>query len=257
VLAVLASRHDRSAEALLARWDERAALISCEDLSTPGWRFDLEHPADGTAVVQGRVVRVADIDGVLTRRPSVAEEELIHVVPADRRYVAAEMNAFLLAWLTALPRPVVNRPSTTSLLGPHWRREQWVRAAVSLGIPSVPSRRVAGPVSPTPSSTTVGQRLGAEEPAGAAGVGAALTTGIVIVGERWFGDAAPELGDRAIRLARHAGAPLLEVWFEHPGRDARLIDAHPYASLAEPGVADAVLDVFSEHAAVANQGGRG
>ena len=55
--------------------------------------------------------------------------------PADRAYVAAETNAFLVAWLSALPSIVVNRPTTTSLCGPAWDKLHWQCAAARIGVP--------------------------------------------------------------------------------------------------------------------------
>jgi hypothetical protein len=229
MLAVLASRHDPDAEALLARWGDRAALLSCEDLSIAGWRFEPDYPSDGTAVVAGVVVAVADLEGVLTLRPSIFEDELVHMAPEDRPYAAAEMNAFLLAWLTALPCRVVNRPSSTSLLGPHWRREQWIRAAASLAIPAAPSRRTSRVSAGGGSADHIGPTGG---------------SAVLVVGERGFGDVAPELVDRAMQLARYAGADLLEVWFENAGATARLLDASPYTPLQDPAAADALLELI-------------
>lgn len=231
MLVVLASRHDPGAEAVLARWGDRAALLSCEDLSIAGWRFEPDHPSDGTAVVAGAAVAVADLEGVLTLRPSVFEDELVHIMPDDRPYVAAEMNAFLLAWLTVLPCRVVNRPTATSLLGPHWRREQWIRAAASLGIPAAPARRTS--------------RVSADG-LDAGRIGSTRSAAVVVVGERGFGDVAPELVDHAVMLARHARAALLEVWFEDAGSNARLLDANPFTPLQDPTLADAVLEFFLE-----------
>jgi hypothetical protein len=156
----------------------------------------------------------------------VFEDELVHLEAEDRAYVAAETTAFLLAWLTALPCRVVNRPSPLSLLGPRWRREEWVRAAVHLGIPAVPTRRSVGTV---------------EEPGPEDG---ARPAPAVVVGDGWFGDVAPELGERALRLARHAGVDLLEAWFDDPEERGRLLDATPAATLRDPAVVDAVRDLF-------------
>jgi len=242
VLVVLASRHDRSAEAIVARWGESAAVLSCEDLSTAGWRFDPERPAEGTAVVAGGVVPVADIVGVLTLRPSVFEAELVHLLPEDRPYVAAEMTALLLAWLTALPCRVVNRPTPTSLVGPSWRREQWVQAAVAVGVPAVSARRVVRVRREASAQPTVGR------PDSAAAV--------VVVGERWFADVAPELGDRAVRLARHAGVDLLDVWFDGPEPDGRFLDASPSVPMEDPDLADAVGELFSDRSVPVAWGAR-
>lgn len=85
-------------------------------------------------VVNGRRVKVTDLRAVLTRRPAVLAEELTRIDPADRSYVAAETNAFLVAWLSAIRCPVVNRPTATSLCGPAWSELHWRVAAARAGV---------------------------------------------------------------------------------------------------------------------------
>lgn len=135
MIAVLASRLDPEATALVAAWSAAgAALLSAEDLCSPGWVFDPGDPAAGTAVVAGRAVPVEALRAVVTRRPAVVAEELGRIAAPDRTYVAAELNAFLVAWLHALPCRVVNRPTTRSLCGPAWNRVQWHAATASVGL---------------------------------------------------------------------------------------------------------------------------
>lgn len=224
MIVVFASRHDPRARTLVEGWRrEEAALLSTEDLSRPGWRHDPQRPGSGRAVVAGREIAVSDIAGVLTLWPAVFEQELAHIVPAERSYVAAEMTAFLRSWLTLLPCPVLNRPTATSLAGPSWRPEQWVHAAARLGTPVRPVRRrvrLAGGSAP------------AEHPAEAVGV--------TVVGRRCFGDVHPALATRARRLAAAAGVGLLAVHFEGSGRGARLLSADPFPDLTPDDVADAV-----------------
>lgn len=130
MLAVLASALDPAARDLVAAWASAdAALISAEDLSSEGWSFRVADPAGGTAVVEGRRVPVRRLRAVLTRRPAVVAEELAWIDPADRAYMAAEMNAFLVAWLHALPCPVVNRPTARALTGPAWGPLHWAASA--------------------------------------------------------------------------------------------------------------------------------
>jgi len=136
VVVVIASRLDPRARELVAHWSSaKAALLSAEDLCSAGWTFSLSDPAAGTAVVAGRRVRVAEIRGVVTRRPAVLAEELDRIEAEDREYVAAEINAFLVAWLTALPCRVFNRPTPRSLTGPGWTRLHWAAAAARAGVP--------------------------------------------------------------------------------------------------------------------------
>ena len=98
MLVVVASRYDEIARSLVDRWaKQEARLLTCEDLSVVGWRHSLRSVGgdsspllDSTAVIDKQVVRVEEISGVLTRLSYVFEQELLHIVPGDRVYVAAE-----------------------------------------------------------------------------------------------------------------------------------------------------------------------
>ena len=146
MLVVVASRYDEIARSLVDCWAKQGAkLLTCDDLSVVGWRHSLRGVGgdsspllDSTAVVDGQVVGVEEISGVLIRLPYVFEQELLHIVPDDRAYVAAEMQAFLISWLSRLKCPVLNRPTPSYLLGANWRPQQWVYAAAQVGIPVRP-----------------------------------------------------------------------------------------------------------------------
>ena len=136
MIVVVASAHDPRARDLVAYWGAgRAALLSAEDLSRPGWAFEVPTGERGACVAGNRVVPDAEITGVLTLRPRIFAEELAHVAAADRTYVAAEMTAILLAWVATRRYPVVNAPSARSLAGPDWPAARWRHEAARLGIP--------------------------------------------------------------------------------------------------------------------------
>lgn len=202
MIVVLASAHDTKARAIVAAWAPAGArLCTPADLSTPGWRQCVGEPNDAIAVIGGEHVPAAAITGVLTRIPAVAANELTHIAAADRTYVASEMTAFLIAFLAALPCPMLNRPTAGALSGPAWRQEQWLRAAVRCGIPVLPRYRA--------------MRLGH----GSSGlhdrvehaVEAAIE--VTVVGYRVFG--APEvlLADWARALAAAGGVGALRLGF--------------------------------------------
>src|SRR6185312_5009593 len=132
MLLAVASGYDRSAAAWAAR--HGAALLTPADLSVAGWRYHAGISGPNTAVVGGEVITVDALDGVLTRLPYVSPVELGHIVETDQEYVAAEMTAFLLAWLSRLPCPVINRPTSSWLCGPAWPPERWVWTAARLGL---------------------------------------------------------------------------------------------------------------------------
>lgn len=175
MLVIVGSYHDRVACGLVDAWAPNAALLTCEDLSKPGWRYFLGDRAASRAVVAGRVVPESEIRGVVVRRLGVLSSELVHMAEADREYAAAEMHAFLFSWLSNLSCPVLNRPAGTSLCGPDWQPLRWMRAARCAGIDTaavhcrVPTsrKREADPLEPgaTPVEVNVvgNQCLGAPD----------------------------------------------------------------------------------------------
>ena len=214
MIAVLASGLDPEAQALVAGWSSAgAALLSAEDLGSPGWVFDPGDPSSGVAVVAGRRIPISSLRAVLTRRPAIVAEELSWIVPADRPYVAAETNAFLVAWLSAVPCRVVNRSTPTSLCGPAWNRVQWQAAAARAGMPWVECPRgeefQTKPAEETETLVVCGEcvlfaRDAATE---AAARSLAHAAGVTLLSVRTYKGAicgasvAPDLGNAAVRSA--------------------------------------------------------
>jgi hypothetical protein len=232
MLVILASRWNKTASTLASSCAGRdVKVLTPRDLSVAGWRQYLGGMKDGAVVVDGRPVDQREITGVLTLLPCVVEDELVDIVPGDRRYVASEMTAFLLFWLSRLQCPVLNRPTPTCLSGPYWRQEKWVHAAAQAGLPVQPVRRFA-PLDPcakeemTPSSCKV-----------------------TVIGNRIFGETDPNLHLHAQRLAGLAGVELLSVQFSGPDADARFLSAETFPSFMEPGMADAALEYLQDERA--------
>lgn len=226
MLVVYSSPWDTEARRVVERWAGwNASLLTSRDLSRPGWAHRPDEPWQGTAVVSGRAVAVEEIRGVLVRWPGVMEWELHHIRAGERNYVAAEMTAFLRAWLNALPCRVVNRPSAVSLCGPGWRPEAWVHRAARLGLAVRPVRRRVPAPPGSPGATQSEERR---------------TTPVTVVGACWFGEADPALATGAFRLARSAGVDLLQVHFDGAESTARLVSADPLPPLSSPTVTDAL-----------------
>jgi diadenosine tetraphosphatase ApaH/serine/threonine PP2A family protein phosphatase len=157
VILIVASRFDAEAAAFCASLGADAgdaALLLPEDLSQRGWLFDPDDVARSQAIASGRAVPCRSITGVLTLLPRVEEWELVHIVEEDRPYVAAEMTAFLLAWLAALPPSVnvINRPQAGCLAGPPWSPLRWRHEAALAGF------RISGGQSPSFAVTVAGGR---------------------------------------------------------------------------------------------------
>lgn len=233
MLVVVARSHDQIAHDLIARWAlHGTALLSCEDLSVAGWRVHLGSPDTSTAVIGGQAVPAAKIVGVMTRLPAVIPEDLRHIVPEDRGYVASEMTAFLTAWLAELRCPVLNRPTPGCLMGPDWRQEQWVHMAARLGMPVRPIRRRAG----------VAGDAEAEDLA-------INPVTVTVVGARCFGGVDGSLMVQAQRLADAAHVDLLAVHFDGPEAGARFLSADLWPDVTAPEVAGAILEYLTRGAA--------
>jgi hypothetical protein len=229
VRLVLASSGDLAAAALVARWGPgRAVLVTGADLSRPGWRHHLGAPGRAAAAVGDRLVAADEVEAVVVRLAQVPEHELDGVRSEDRGYAAAEMTAFLLAWLDDRACPVVNRPTPGCLNGPAWWPEQWTTAAARAGLPVAPRRRRA----------SLGEPAATDPPDGAV---------VTVVGERCLGDLHPRLAAQARRLAGAAGTDLLAVGFDGPGPRAAFLRASAWPRLDDPAVADA-LDAHLEAA---------
>jgi hypothetical protein len=210
MIIVLASPRDDAARAFAS--DARAALMTPSDLSCAGWRWTARHGLE-QAIAAGRPLDGAAISGVLTRFGTVPEEDLGHIRAADRGFVAAEMTAFLLTWLTGLRCPVVNPPSGASLCGPGWRPARWVAAGIA-------SARRTWPETAVPEPEHVIDVVD----------GRAMTV-------------APRAATRlAERAARVAGVPALRVKL---ASGARIVAADPWVAIERPEVAGAVLSALT------------
>jgi|SRR5579859_2141152 len=225
VLVVVASRLDQFARELVARWTPHgAALLTCTDLCLKGWRYYLDSVEDAAIVIDQHIMTAKNITGVLTRLPSVFEHELVEIVSADRTYVAAEMTAFLLSWLSALKCPVLNRPTSTCLSGPYWRQEQWISAAARIGIPVRPFHR----------STRLSVDAAAEG-------STPDTITLTVVGQQCLGTTNRTLVSQALRLAEAAHVDLLEVCFGDPETEAYFLCANPWPDFTNVKVEESIL----------------
>lgn len=227
MIVILASLYDISARQLAERWTAYGAcLLTAEDISKPGWRYHLANPSVSTAVINGRPIAVSEIDGVVTRLPWVTQADLPHIVSADSAYVAAEMSAFLIFWLSELSCPILNRPTAGSLNGPSWRREQWVANAARAGLRiRSENRHLSLTSAATPQERQV-------------------KSTVTVVGDRCLGRADSSLLERSRYLAEIANVDFLGIQFSSPDPDAVFISATVYPEIDCVEVSDAMLQFF-------------
>lgn len=228
MIVVLAHPNDEAAARLVQRWRPQGALLMLpRDLSRAGWRMYVGGRGEERFVAENEVHRTVALRGVLTRLPALETSALPHLHPGDRDYVATEMTAFLIAWLSKLKCPVLNLPTASSMFGPNLARDRLPALAARSGL------RMAA------------QSTGID---GAARLPFAAAT-VSVVGERWFGEGPPALGEQALRLARTAGARLMTVQFDGTGQTgdaAAVVGAELLVDIDRPEIADAVLALFNE-----------
>lgn len=226
MIFILARESDEAAKELTQRWSNAGArLLAPYALSMPGWRHRVSSASDSSVMLEGIAVKIADIRGVLVRLPGIANSDLPHIIAADRSYVAMEMTAFLLAWLTSLPCPVLNRPTPSCLAGPCLRTEQWIWLAAGVGVPVADVFRTSKGYAPATHD------LG-------------FATAVTVVGETCMGALSPLQAEYAHRIARAVNVNLLEVSFIGAKEDPLFIGANIYVNLSDVTVADAVLALF-------------
>jgi hypothetical protein len=229
VVLVVANSDDAVASAFVRRYARQGVrLLRPRDLSQSGWRYELHEGAEPSrAMVAGRVCRETQLTGVVTRLASVTPSDLPHIHPADRPYVALEMNAFLVGWLHRLSCPVLNRPRPTCLAGEWWSPQTWIHKACRLGIPVARSEWCV----------VRGLRTRAREPV----TGEPSLASITVVGSQTVGSAAPRVAQYARRLAQAAELDLVTVLFSSPDNDAQFVGASLWPNLADRTIAAAVM----------------
>jgi hypothetical protein len=226
---VFASVGDEVADSFVRRNARRGVrLMTPRDLSRAGWLCEFQDGvAFAQAVVEGRPVSQSRLAGVITRLSCVTTADVPHIDAVDRVYVAAEMQAFLAAWLHALRCPVLNRPSTMCLAGNWWSPQQWVHTAARLGIPIAPLEQ------------RVDRRVRRKEASSLGGI--RTVTAVTVVGPRVVGVAASRLMQHARMLAVAAGLDLVTFRFFSPDPDAEFLGASLWPDLSDERIAEAVL----------------
>lgn len=206
---VLCSDHDASGlwayEGLKQCGLEPVELVTGTALSSARrWehRVGVEGASITITLADGRTIRGRDVRGVLNRIDYTPPESLVLIRPRDQAYARQELYSFYLSWLSALPCPVLNRPTAGGLSG-QWRHiSEWIHLAARAGLP-VPE--YAESTRNPSSSLTFGVRFAPAK--------APLTTAIVVSGSV-VGAVVPDwLKPGCRRLAELAQTALLGVEF--------------------------------------------
>jgi hypothetical protein len=226
MLLILAYAHDVGARVLADRWGSDAILLTGDCLRRARWYLEVSPDGDVRAELATATGTPVPVTGVVNRLGVVTMADLPGVHPDDQAYAAAELTAFLTAWLHACPVPVVNPPTTTALNGPAWYPERWVAAAVAVGLRAEVRRQVGGAPS-TPDPAWAGARQAH------------------VVGDTCLGDVHDVVRRKMVALARHARTPMLTATVSGDGPDAAARDFSVWPDLTDPAVTEAVTAVMA------------
>lgn len=202
------------AERLQARGVETLYVTPLELLSAVRWHGRV---GDGAVcfdvdLCDGREIRFDCVRGALNRISALPPALLDAVDPADHEYVANEFFALLLAFLEALPGPLINPPTPRWLAGPMGHPIEWAHLACRAGLS--PAQHRWSVDAPAPSQAAPD-----------------IFTAIVLDGFVAPGDVSPELAQGCRALAKIANAPLLQISLAATARGPAFLGASSMADL--------------------------
>ncbi len=197
---------------------------------------DMEHRLDGidtfssVALKSHGMLDSSSITGVVNRLEFLPDAHLARVSVTDRAYIQQELLAIWSSWISALPCPVINRPTAISVTGPLFHPAIWHQHAAAAGLPTAPMLYdvdLPDPVPPVPVHSVIVCRDQCHSPT-----------------------VHPDLFGACCDLARYVGFDMLEVMFGQGPEGAVFSLASPVPDLsrAEPGLLAQVAQIFQEGA---------
>lgn len=125
---------------------------------------DMQHLLDGPEVYSAVTLKThgmldsASITGLVNRVDFLPDAHLVTVSPTDRTYMQQELLAIWSSWISALPCPVINRPTATSMVGPVYHPAIWHHYAAAVGLPVAQmtyNTDLPDPVTPVPLQSVI------------------------------------------------------------------------------------------------------
>jgi len=219
-IVILARAGHAPARALAAAWPGGAATLATPgDFLRAAWRWRLR--PTGAITAQGPAWLTAPA-GVLCLLEAVTAADLPIIAPEDREYAAAELSAFLSAWLYTLPCRRLNPPSLTALNGER-HALLWRAHAQEAGLQTLP--------------------LEAADPEAAYAPPAVPATTITAIAGTILGGTAKTQA-AILRLAGRAGLPMLQATFCETPRGLALHSATAQPDLSAPAALAALVKAF-------------
>jgi len=200
MLVILCHPDDTSALWLDRQLSEAGVDVTLVSVEQLVFSRSITHALTSTAdtgtirLADGRVLHPEAIAGLINRVRFVPTQHFTNAAAGDREYAAAELHAFLLAWLNGVAGRVLN-PARPLLLGGGINDMAAIRHYAAL----------AGLPAPGWSRTT--RRVDFDSPV-------SPTHDVIVLDGRGFGPIIPaELLGGCGRLAAYLGTPLLQIAF--------------------------------------------
>ena len=207
----------------------KASLFTSQHLSSRGIAAYSNQFNNSYVTIEENSLSVESITGVITLIPSIFPWELIQIEKEDREYVAGEMTAFMIYFLSCLRCPKLNPPSPSCLSGFNWRQEHWIKKAFELRIPVKPIE------------------ISSREKIKTNYLDAEIIT-IIIIGNQFCGQDNELLISYAFHLARHTGMKLLQVNFiKYSNDETYFLSASQFPDLDNNSVMEAMVDYFTHN----------
>ena len=222
-------------------------LLRPQDILRPGWSLALTpSPALGCAI-DGRAFTGGAVRGVITWLSHIPVEDCLGLQVEDRSYAAAELEAFLSAWLRHLGAPKLNPPSFRALNGDpehplRWKAHAWASGLRTVDHPGPADRTDPVDAPEAPASAEVG----AAHPVPAPSPAQTRRLRVTVVGDHVAGTDDPQVRTLARDFSRRCGLPLLGIDLV---RDAEgLVFAGATCRPDPVPVLPQILDYFAAHA---------
>ncbi len=81
-------------------------------------RLGTDHESVQLTLARGLTLSGAELAGVVNRIQRLPDRHFVQAQGSEHGYAAAELQAFFLGWLSALPCPIFNAPTPACLHGP-------------------------------------------------------------------------------------------------------------------------------------------
>ena len=223
MILFLCSPNDVSARNFVAalhhHYNVKAQIITAQELI---YAPAMEHSLNGQDFISSVTLKTHgtldsdSITSVVNRLEWLPDAHLARANATDRSYIQQELQAIWSSWISALPCPVINRPTAISMSGPTFHPAVWQHYAALAGLPT--ADMIYDSEQPEPVATVT------------------MHSVIVCQDQCHSTSLSPELFDACLNLAEYTGFDMLELLFgQQPDGTVVFSYASPIPDLSRAG----------------------